>query len=750
LILETGAKLIFEKGASIKLNGTNSIIIVKPGGKIQIGQDAVFNYSGDGFIRFETSKPISSTIEAIGPNAQFKLIGGAFGNTSKKVMEITGGETLADLTTYNTPAANYNLTLFSVQNGYIEMSAGSRIVISGSQTKADFRSLNIRAAIANTASERHRGILLNGQQGNLIFRVSVSDAITGIQSNNVYGGADVDILQYSATRCSTALYIWGKGARIQDADINNCITAIRLEGMDRSTRLYRTKLYANTTGVYGINCANNVVELYQPNIYNNYYGIYGYNTQFAALCGTIKNNSSSAQTNSVYLGANVYLKNKSNLILDPVMRINTGRIDMSNTRSVSVRQNKASLGPFINQSGSSLLTDIDYSIIGNLDVSPNIAGVNINAQNNLWGYTSGVSRSPIVLVDYDVEYFLNQFGNVNATYNDNAPINQFNACGSGSTGGSGGDDRMRGWIAGEVTPIRDLPNLSTPDGRMLKETVQEAYNQFFDIAPEHSLAVSNLTMSLNSDFTSEDLEAWSVAIPLINSQLIEALGEGIDEGNISKFSADNATYSELVQGVIDVQDKLLNDFVNDSQNLFVISIAKASLLRMLDNREASIQALNNISSFLYPDLNSIKESLLCMTTKEKLLLEGTISPLEYDSLYDCSNFEDFSQLPLPYIEEEGGDLIKNNNNQSIFASNPINIYPNPTNGSFTIKFKGEEASQYNLTILDLMGKEVDSYEGIILRDNKLDINLASKPSGIYFIKMTSGNDVQVAKLILTK
>jgi hypothetical protein len=139
-----------------------------------------------------------------------------------------------------------------------------------------------------------------------------------------------------------------------------------------------------------------------------------------------------------------------------------------------------------------------------------------------------------------------------------------------------------------------------------------------------------------------------------------------------------------------------------------------------------------------------------MTTKEKLLLEGTISPLEYDSLYDCSNFEDFSQLPLPYIEEEGGDLIKNNNNQSIFASNPINIYPNPTNGSFTIKFKGEEASQYNLTILDLMGKEVDSYEGIILRDNKLDINLASKPSGIYFIKMTSGNDVQVAKLILTK
>lgn len=758
LIIESGARLIFEKNAAIKLLDLTSTLIIKHGAKIQIGKDAIFNYKGDGFIRFETAYPVSTSIEAIGPNAQFKLVGGAFGSTSKKIMEITGGETLADLTTNSLPAATYNLALFSVQNGHIELSAGSRIVVSGYSTKADFRSLDIRAAKPNTLNERHRGLVINGQSGNVVYKVSVSDAITGIQSNNIYGGADVDILQYNATRCITALDIKGTGARIQDAEINNCITAIKLEGMSRSTRLYRTKLYYNTNGVYAINCVNNVVELYQPNIYNNYYGLYGYNSQFSAVCGVIKNNASSIQTNGVYLGANVYLTQKSNLILDPVMRIGAGKVDMGNVISVAVRQASAAYGPHINQSGSSLLTDIDYSITGTLVDRARIFSpyATLSAKNNLWGYTNGTSRSPIQSIDYNTTYKYNIPPFISSTRNlivsDVTPISSYSACGAGGSGGSGGDDRMRGWIAGEVTPIKDLPNKTIPDGRMLKETVQEGYNQFFDLVPNYPLAISNLTISLNTDFTEEDLDSWGISIPQINSQLIEALGEGIAEGGISKFNADNITYSELVQEVINLQDKLLNDFINDSQNVFVISIAKAALLRMLDNREESIQVLNNISNDLYPDLNNIKESFLCMTKKEKLMLEGSILTYEYDSLYDCSNFEDFSELPPPYMELEGGGELsrKNNNGQSVFASNPISVYPNPTSGLFTLTFKGEEATHYQIDIMDIMGKKVSSFDGIFLRDNKVDFSLAQEPSGIYFIKITSGKEVQVNKLILTK
>jgi hypothetical protein len=756
LIIESGAKLIFEKGASIKLNGSNAIIIVKHGGKIQIGQDAVFNYTGDGFIRFETAYPYSASIEAIGSNAQFKLVGGAFGSASKKLMEVVGTEGLTDATTYHTPAASHNLSLFSLQNGHVILSPNARIIVSGSNTKADLRSLDIRAAIPNLPLMRHRGIVLNGQLGNVIYKVTVTDAKTGIQSNNVYGGADIDILQFTASSCGTALSIWGAGARIQDAEINNCTTAIRLEGMSRSTRLYRTKLYYNTNGVYAINCANNVVELYQPNIYNNYYGVYGFNSQFAALCGIIRNNASSIQTGSSFLGANVYLVQNANFIADPIMRVGAGKIDMSNVKSVAVRQSNAAYGPFIDQSGSTLLTDIDYSITGTLvDRSRILPPYNtLIAKNNLWGITNGVSRSPIQASDYNTNYrhtlpFFSSFRNL--IISDIAPIAAYNPCGAGSTGGSGGDDRMRGWVGGEVTPIRDLPNKSLSDGRFLKETVQEGYSHFFDLVPNYPLAVRNLTDALNVNFTPQELEEWSVALVQVNAQLIEALGEGVAEGYITKFNADNVTYSELVSGVLNLQDQLLLTFTNDSQSQFIVSIAKASLLRMLDNREASIDVLNSISNGLYPELNTVKESYLCMTTKEKLLLEGSISPYAYDSVYNCSNFEDFTLLPPPFMEEgEGGELSRNNNTQSIFASNPINIYPNPTNGLFTLKFKGEEGATYQIEVIDLMSKKIGSFEGIFYRDNTLNFNLASEPSGVYFIRMTAGNEVHLKKIVLTK
>ncbi|MBU3661749.1 MAG: hypothetical protein FGM41_00925 [Bacteroidetes bacterium] len=366
LFIEGGSNLVYFQNGQIKLNGTNALIVLKHGAKLQIGQDAVFNYTGDGFIRFETAYPYSASIEAIGSNAQFKLVGGAFGSTTKKLMEVVGSEGLTDATTFHTPAASHNLSLFSLQNGHVILSPNARIIVSGTTTKADLRSLAIRAAIPNLSIMRHRGIVLNGQLGNVVYKVTVTDAKTGIQSNNVYGGADIDILQLTASNCGTALSIWGAGARIQDADINNCTTAIKLEGMSRSTRLYRTKLYYNTNGVYAINCVNNVVELYQPNIYNNYYGVYGFNSQFAALCGIIKNNASSIQTGNSFLGANVYLVQNANFIADPIMRVGAGKIDMSNVKSVAVRQSNAAYGPFIDQSGSTLLTDIDYSITGTL------------------------------------------------------------------------------------------------------------------------------------------------------------------------------------------------------------------------------------------------------------------------------------------------------------------------------------------------------------------------------------------------
>ncbi|MFZ4799896.1 MAG: T9SS type A sorting domain-containing protein, partial [Bacteroidia bacterium] len=756
LVLEAGAKLIFEKGAIIKLNSTTSIIIVKHGSKIQIGKDAEFNYSGDGFIRFETNNLVTiPAIEAIGQNAQFKLIGGSFGSTSKKLMEITGSGTLADLTTFNSPAALYNLRTFSIQNGNIVLDADSRIVIGGTTTIAYFRSLVIKAAIPNTSNGKHRGIVVNGQSGNSFYKVNITDAKTGITSNNFYGGSDITMLEITATRCERAIFIWGAGANLNNVRIDNCGTAIDLLGMSRSTRLYKIELYYNSTGINALNCVNNIIELYDPRIWSNYYGLYGDNSQFTAKCGIIKNCSSSTlNSSSKYNGANVFLTNNANLTLDPVMRPGAGKIDMSNLRSVSVRQSLASYGPYINQSASSLYTNIDYSIVGTLSKRSTTLPVypSLPSDNNLWGYTSGVSRSAISLVDYNTEYQYGSLGSRNVDYIDFFPISAFTSCYPNTTGGGGDEERMRGFINGIVTPIKDLPNRQLADGSMIKEKIQEGYNYFFDMSPNYQQSVNNLIYALNAEFTTTELLDWNIAIPIINSQLIEALSEGLNEGNISKYNADSTGYSETVQNTVNLQDKLLANFSNDAELTFSITLAKASLLRMLGNRALSIQVLNAPIPNLSTEMNNIKSSYICMTTKEKMLLDGTFTPTDIDTINNCVS-QDFSSL-IPYYDEteNGNEFTKkdNNSNSTSFISFPIKIYPNPSYGTFNVKFKGIEATEYSIEIVDIIGKKVYNSQGIILLDNNIQLDLSYLNAGTYFMKMVNGKDVQTKQLVIVK
>lgn len=755
VIIENGGILIFNKGASIKLSGPNSKIIVKAGGKIQIGKDAIFNYTGNGFIRFETAYPTSAAIEAIGTNAQFKLVGGSFGTTTKKVMEVVGGQMLSTVPTYGANAGLYDLRLFSIQNGNVVMDANSCIQVEGTYTQADFRSLDVRAAVPNSVSNRHRGIVVNGQLGNSFYKFTVTDAIMGINSRNIYGGNDVDLIQVTASRCETGIYVNGAGARIQDHAINNCTTGIKLVGMTRSTRLYNGDVFYNTIGVEGSDCINNVIELYQPKIYNNFYGVKAINTTFASLCGLIKNNLSSVPNNAgKYDGANVYLVNNGNFILDPIMRAGAGRTDLGNNRSVAFRQASASYGPYINQAGSSLLTDLDYSITGTLAklTNPIRFYPNVQANGNLWGYTSGISRSPIALIDYNTQYFNSTSSTPNSlSYIDNIPLAVSFKCNASAGGGGAGTDRMRGFINGTVTPIADLNDKMLQDGSMLKAKVQEGYNYFYDLSPNYDLAIRDLLDALNADFTPEELPEWSIAITEINAQLIEALSEGIYEQNMP-IKDDLNNYSELVQRTIDLQDKLLNDFANDNQLQFKVYMAKAALYRMLGNLDMSNQILNAVDRNLYPEMNDALESFNCLVNKELLLVSGAVTPQDYESLPPCPTTEDLSVLPPPFMDNPE-DLEKILNGDDQKTSNlkfALSVYPNPSKGLFNLSFNGQEASNYTIEVIDILGKKVYASAGIVLLNNNIEINLANLNTGTYFVKVVNGSNAETQKVMIVK
>jgi len=83
--------------------------------------------------------------------------------------------------------------------------------------------------------------------------------------------------------------------------------------------------------------------------------------------------------------------------------------------------------------------------------------------------------------------------------------------------------------------------------------------------------------------------------------------------------------------------------------------------------------------------------------------------------------------------------------ESIHNNDIVSIFPNPSNGKFTLKLKDETIK--NIQIFDITGKLVYS-EQIINNETQKEINLSNMTSGIYLLKLTGDKYTLQSKLML--
>lgn len=75
--------------------------------------------------------------------------------------------------------------------------------------------------------------------------------------------------------------------------------------------------------------------------------------------------------------------------------------------------------------------------------------------------------------------------------------------------------------------------------------------------------------------------------------------------------------------------------------------------------------------------------------------------------------------------------------------NHVNIFPNPTEGDFTVVF-GSVMEEVNVVISDLSGKQIYSNTFVNTASEKITLD---QPAGVYFVKMNTKDQQKVMKLI---
>ena len=83
------------------------------------------------------------------------------------------------------------------------------------------------------------------------------------------------------------------------------------------------------------------------------------------------------------------------------------------------------------------------------------------------------------------------------------------------------------------------------------------------------------------------------------------------------------------------------------------------------------------------------------------------------------------------------------------SENVLSVYPNPTIGMFNIAISNANISELVITIVDIQGKEVfSSVDKNVNGTFNKQINLEEISKGLYYIKVNTGAEVNIQKLIL--
>ena len=141
-------------------------------------------------------------------------------------------------------------------------------------------------------------------------------------------------------------------------------------------------------------------------------------------------------------------------------------------------------------------------------------------------------------------------------------------------------------------------------------------------------------------------------------------------------------------------------------------------------------------------LNLIPTAELSVNSSSELeWFDETRYPGAFDPNLECTWLDGWSMLS----EREFISCDASNIDEAIKSE--FSIFPNPTNGEFSITFESE-AQNASVNIIDLNGKLVYNNTRNVSAGEIVNISLLNLPEGMYLVNILSDNQTQYSKLII--
>ena len=86
------------------------------------------------------------------------------------------------------------------------------------------------------------------------------------------------------------------------------------------------------------------------------------------------------------------------------------------------------------------------------------------------------------------------------------------------------------------------------------------------------------------------------------------------------------------------------------------------------------------------------------------------------------------------------------NGKKVLDVPQASVYPNPSNGVFTLELKGYNLNKTSYTIIDAVGRQIMKVESIDSEKSAIDMSKFEK--GIYFVRVKQDGIIETKKIII--